>query len=632
MTGELEMRKEYDYKPFSLLSREEFESIGAYLRYQTAPKDTVLLIQEISPVDTFCIITAGAARFYFEFNFTETLKKDLKAGDSFGGISILLNEGIATKTLRVLEDSVLLALDAGHFLALCEKNEAFTEFFTNAFGKSMINRTYAGIISRQVKNKELNLPFFNQPISAMYRPVIGACHGHDSIATASRMMAQANSSALLVKSDAKIEGIVTDADLRDRAIAGEVDLSSPVRAIMSSPVISLSDDSQVYQVFLEMIEKDVRHLVLVNQLGEITGIITEKDIITAQANSTYLLIKTVKSAKNIRQLENIHSRLTRMLLNPIQNGSSTEYLTKLITAFSDAIIDKVVTFALEELGPAPCAFVFMIMGSEGREEQTFISDQDNAIVYRDIRDSTEAEKAKIYFNRLAERICDQLNVAGYKLCDGNNMAKNPQWCQPLTVWKEYFYQWTHAAKPKDLLYSSIFFDFRGVWGDTSLSDKLKDYLFRLIEKWPGFLRSLSENALCFKPPVTLFGRFMVEKEGEYKGCFDIKIALLPIIDFARVYSLQNRIADTNTLRRLFKLHKMRIIDDEEFRDLVQTYNYLMRLRFLRQITVIIDERRKPDNCIDPARLSYLDRAMLKKVFNRIKKFQQRLELDFTGTA
>jgi len=626
------MRDAFDIKPYSLLSDKEFAAIDDHLYFEKAEKGKVLLIQEITTVEAFRIVVSGSARFFFEFNFTETLKRDLHRGDSFGGVSILLNEGIATKTLRILEDTELITLDAHHFLQLCERNSDFIHFFTDAFGKSMINRTYAGIISRQVKDRELNLPFFNQPISAMYRPAIAACSGDTPIEQAARNMAENNSSSLLVAQNGKIEGIVTDADLRKRVIASELDITSPVREIMSAPVISISDQSQVYEAFLGMIEKDVRHLMLINQQGDITGVITEKDLIAAQTRSTYLLIKKVKSANNIHHLENIHAKMTRMLIPSVQNGSSTEYITKLITAFSDAIIDKVISFAIKELGAPPCRFTFMIMGSEGREEQTFVSDQDNAIVFEDLEDDKELESAGLYFQALAEMICTQLDFAGYTLCSGNNMAKNSRWCQPLSVWKQYFHKWIHTANPQDLLYSSIFFDFRGVWGDITLADELKTYLLRAISKWPGFLRHLTENTLCFRPPVNIFRRFVVEKTGENAGCFDIKLAILPIIDFARLYSLQNSMAETNTLRRFFRLHKMQIISDEEYRDLVQTYNYLMRLRFLRQITVIIDEEKEPDNFINPAELSYLDQAMLKKSFWRIKKFQQKLSFDFTGTA
>jgi len=624
------MREAYRFKPFSLLSEEQFASIAGHLYTESASKGSVLLIQEITTVDCFRILTSGAARFYFEFNFSETLKRNLHAGSSFGGISILLNEGIATKTLRILEDARMIALDASHFLELCEQSEPFTEFFTNAFGKSMINRTYAGIISRQVKDKELNLPFFNQPILAMYRPAIATCQSDVSITAAAQKMAESKSSALLVKNQEQIAGIVTDADLREKAIAREHDLTAPVSDIMSTPVITISDESLVYEAFLDMIDKDVRHLMLVDQWGEVKGIITEKDLIVAQTRSTYLLIKAVKAARNISQLEGIHSRLIRMLLNPIQNGASTEYITKLITAFSDAIIDKVITFAIDEFGPPPCPFVFLIMGSEGREEQTFISDQDNALVYRDQQDQQQAEAAQAYFLQLAERICNQLASAGYKLCLGENMAKNPKWCQPLTVWRNYFHGWIRAANPQDILHSSIHFDFRGVWGDLFLAEELQNFLFQSVNSWPGFLRNLTENTLFFKPPINFFGKLLVEKKGPYQGCFDMKLALLPIIDFARIYALKNGIAETNTHKRLFRLHKLGVLADKDYQDLVQTYSYLMRLRFTRQITVIIDEEQEPDNFINPSQLSYLDRALLKKAFSRIEQFKKRLSFDFIG--
>ena len=118
--------------------------------------------------------------------------------------------------------------------------------------------------------------------------------------------------------------------------------------------------------------------------NDIIGTISDKDLIAAQADSTYLLIKTIKSAKNVNQLENIHSKMTLMLLDPIRNGANPEYITRLITTISDAILDKVIEFSIAKLGKPPCKFAFMIMGSEGREEQTLISDQDNGIIYEDL--------------------------------------------------------------------------------------------------------------------------------------------------------------------------------------------------------------------------------------------------------
>ncbi len=475
--------------------------------------------------------------------------------------------------------------------------------------------------------------FFNQPVSAIFRANIATCPMDTPVSQAARKMSRSNASAILVKNDSRqIAGIVTDADLRKKVLARDLPTDTPVSGIMSSPVITLSSDCQVFEAFLTMIDKDKRHLAVCGESGAISGILTEKDLIAAQTKDTYLLLKTITAATDMDDLKNFHARLCRMLLDPIDNGVKPEVITRIITTFSDAILHKIMAFTLEEVGPAPCPFVFLTMGSEGREEQTLVSDQDNAIVYADPASDTEAAAATAYFNGLADRVCTRLDMAGYRFCDGNNMAKNPKWCQPLSVWKQYFHTWIRKAKPEDLLYSSIFFDFKGTYGDLSLSSTLKDHLFDCIQGWSGFLRNMTENALYFRPPIGLFGKLKKATDGQNKNAFDIKYAMLPITDVTRVYALKNNISQTHTLKRLFRLYTRHAITAKEHHNLVQCYDFLMKLRFRRQITNIMDEGTPPDNYINPDNLSHLDRHMLKEIFKTIENFQQKLNMEFTGVV
>ena len=165
-----------------------------------------------------------------------------------------------------------------------------------------------------------------------------------------------------------------------------------------------------------------------------------------------------------------------------------------------------------------------------------------------------------------------------------------------------------------------------------LTDQLKSFLLDSVEKRAGFLRHLTENALHFKPPIGLFGKLVVESKGEHKDSFNLKWAMQPIVDFARVYSLKHGIVQTNTLTRLFRLYTKHVFSNQQYIDLVQSYNYVMHLRFLRQITTIIDEEKQPDNYINPSNLSYLDKAMLKEAFKKIEQFQGKLKSEFIGTA
>jgi CBS domain-containing protein len=627
------VESQLDKAPFSFLPDKAKQELLSHFSSETIKKDTILLAQEISSIEQFLVLSQGSAQYYFEQNNEKILQGRLNQGDNFGGISILLNDGVAIRTLKALEDSVFLSLNADIFLKTCTEFEEFKAFFTNAFGALMLNKSYAGIIARQIKDKEFNLPFFNQPISAIFRPNIVTCPHDATVSEAAQKMAKHNSGSIFIKNEkGKVDAIITDADLRNGAVAQGLNDGHPVSAIVSSPVVSVPADSQVFEAFITMIEEDRKHLAVSSKANDIIGTISDKDLIAAQANSTYLLIKTIKSVKNVSQLENMHSKMALMLLDPIRNGANPEYITRLITTISDAILDKIIELSIAQLGSPPCKFAFMIMGSEGREEQTLVSDQDNGIIYEDLENDKDNAYASAYFSKLAELVCNHLNAAGYKFCDGECMAKNPKWCQSLLNWKKYFHKWIYQSSPEDLLHSSIFFDFKGVWGDLELTDQLKSFLLDSVEKRAGFLRHLTENALYFKPPIGLFGKLVVESEGEHKDSFNIKSAMQPIVDFARVYSLKHGIVQTNTLTRLFRLYTKHVLTNQQYIDLVQTYSYAMHLRFLRQITTIIDEEKQPDNYINSKNLSYLDKAMLKEVFKKIGQFQQKLKAEFIGTT
>ena len=192
------MENKLDKAPFSFLPEKAKEDLLSHFSSETIKKDTILLVQEISPVGKFLVLSRGSAQYYFEHNNEKTLQGRLNEGDNFGGISILLNDAVAIRTLKVLEDSVFLSLDADIFLKTCTEFEEFKAFFTNAFGALMLNKSYAGIIARQIKDKEFNLPFFNQPISAIFRPNIVTCPHDASINEAAQKMAKNSSSSIFL--------------------------------------------------------------------------------------------------------------------------------------------------------------------------------------------------------------------------------------------------------------------------------------------------------------------------------------------------------------------------------------------------------------------------------------------------
>lgn len=351
--------------------------------------------------------------------------------------------------------------------------------------------------------------------------------------------------------------------------------------------------------------------------------------LTVQGRSTYFLIRQIRRATSFSDIQHIHSRLPHIIQEVMNSGAKSKNVNRMITTISDAILRKIIMLSIQQVGNPPTPFVFMVLGSEGRKEQTLKTDQDNAVIYEDVP-KIDRKRVKHYFLRLGKRVCDRLDMAGYAYCSGGIMAKNEKWCQSLSMWKMDFYHWIHAAFPEDLLQASIFFDFRGVYGNLKLIDELRKFLFSSLTGWAGFFRHLTENALYFKPPLGFFRNFIVESKGEHRNQFDIKRAMMPIVDFARIYALKNGIAETNTQKRLEQLMRRSVLSRFEYEELALSYGFLMQQRFLNQINNILHQNAPPDNYINPKILSEMEQYILKVIFKTIEKYQTKLDFEFTS--
>ena len=443
-------------------------------------------------------------------------------------------------------------------------------------------------------------------------------------------MTRENISSLFINSEkGHCVGVVTERDLARRVIAKGFDTSRPVADIMSTPVRTIPEYAQVFDALMAMMENDIRHLAITDVDDNVVGILTNRDLLTAQGHAPLFLIRAITGASTIEEVVIEHQRLPQLIRTLVSGGAKADNLTHLITTVSDAILKKVMGFTIDRMGPPPAKFAFMIMGSEGRGEQTLKTDQDNAIVFEDVPEN-RMKAVRDYFLKFGETANDLLNQAGYAFCEGGVMAKNPKLCQPLAVWKTRFCDWIHAAEAQDLLHASIFFDFRLGYGDGSLISSLRQHLFDSLEGWAGFFWHLSENALHFKPPIGFFRNFVVESKGEHRDKFDIKAAMTPIVDFARIYALRHKVEETNTLKRLSHLRLKDVISQQQYEELEKAYSFLMQLRLVRQVTAIIEERHKPDNYINPKSLTRIEQRTLKEIFARIENFQKKLEVDFIG--
>jgi CBS domain-containing protein len=282
---------------------------------------------------------------------------------------------------------------------------------------------------------------------------------------------------------------------------------------------------------------------------------------------------------------------------------------------------KVIEITEKKLGRPPLEYCWVVFGSEGRREQTFKTDQDNAIIYADPESPGKSEAARTYFSALTLLVRDSLQKCGFALCPADYMASNSQWCQPLSVWKRYFSGWINEPRADAVLKSLIFFDFRPVHGHAELAEALRSALVGMLENQTLFLGFMANTIIKNSPPIGFLKSFVVEKSGEHKDEFDLKIkGLAPLVDAVRLFALEKGIRETSTLERINALKESHAIVRESGEELEYAFEFIMLLRIQHQFDQI-DLGRQPDNFINPYKLSNLEKKIIKDAFFLIAKIQ-----------
>ena len=309
----------------------------------------------------------------------------------------------------------------------------------------------------------------------------------------------------------------------------------------------------------------------------------------------------------------------------LDNGAKAPAITHLVTNHSNQVTAILINKVLEEIGPAPARFAFIALGSEARQEQTLLTDQDNALIYDD--SAAVNQQVAAYFLRFGKRMNELLNTAGYELCKGDIMAGNPRWNQPLSVWKKYFATWITEANPQNIVDISVFFDYRTIYGDNSLTRELRDTITALLYNTPAFFGFMALANINYKLPINIFGRLQPETSEENSGTINIKNASRVLVNIIRLYAMKHNVEETNTPVRLDKLYSLNIFSNQLYNDLKYSYEFLLITQFRHQV-FSASNRLQMDHNINLSMLSSIEINTLKTIFSTLSTFQNRLKNDF----
>jgi len=342
------------------------------------------------------------------------------------------------------------------------------------------------------------------------------------------------------------------------------------------------------------------------------------------------LAKEISLAKDEEEVIAHCLKTPQLVTAMLKSGADSTLIVKAITDITDAATIRFIELKQNVIGKEPVPFTFIALGSQGRFEQTLFTDQDNALIFHESgKDDPEVIK---YFLELSTTVCANLARSGYRPCGGKIMAENPKWCQPLSQWEKYFTQWIENTEPQDIIELNTFLDMRFVAGDKDLLDSLKDHIFLTVKDAPQFFLFMANEALRFKVPLQIFGSMVSWGQlKENDGRLDLKAAMMPVVNYARLFSLKHAIKSVSTNERLEKLHEVGHLSQIQYDDIQTVFKTLLRLRLNHQGSTV-EKGREPDNLIDPSLLGTMDDAVLKECFKEIELFQEHIKRAFIGGA
>ena len=585
-------------------------------------KNEVIASPQQGEATHFFVVKQGLVRGARIANTPQDAVLELHEGECFP-VGALLGRRAVTSEYRAEEDVFCFELSAQHFRELIELSLVFKDFCTRRIAALFEQSTQA--MQAQLSHASTEHQSLSSTLASIIRRAPISCRPDTPIRSALQQMREAHLGSMIVADDAQRPvGIFTLKDLLDRVVLADMSIDQPIGNVMSREPVTLPPGALAYEAAMVMAREGFRHVLVTEPDGTLRGLVSERDLFSLQRVGLRQLSASLRKADSIATLISLGKDIRELTHNMMAQGVAAEQVTQLISTLNDLLTSRIIELECAASGlQRPDKFCWLALGSEGRLEQTFYTDQDNGIIFG-VPAGETADAMRQRLLPVAKRINEALADCGFPLCSGGIMASNPKWCLSLEEWQGTFAEWIDHGSPEDLLNASIFFDFRSLHGDASLAASLRAWLTKKISGVPRFLHQMAANALRNRPPLGVIRDFVVGQQ----QTLDIKLnGTTPFVDAARILSLACGSTATNTVQRLRDIAGPMHIGDMEIEGWVEAFYFLQTVRLLHQYERSA-KGEAMNNHIDPERLNDLDRRILKEAFRQSRKMQSRLALDY----
>ncbi|OPL10632.1 MAG: hypothetical protein AVO34_10400 [Firmicutes bacterium ML8_F2] len=619
-------------KPFSFLEDQAITLIIDQATIKSYTKGSFIFREGDPSKQILYFILDGKATALARLGSEESVTTVRSKGDFFG-VTVLLSDEAYPVSMVAADDLTCLLISQKNFQQTLAGNSHFADFFTKTLA-ARLKDLYLTFADSRYEEQFFQGQSLRRRVADIARDQVVTCLPMDKISdVAKKMHKNRISSVVVVAFNGKPVGIITEKDLVHKVLStDQPDLNRRAHEIMSSDLITVKPDDFSYRALLMMTKYNIKHIVITDDNDVLHGIITVKDLIRNRNSGALSIIRQIEYQDSFDGLAGLIREIDQVQQALLTERAFASEICSLLSELYDRITRRVIQIAEAQMssegrGKPPVEYCFITMGSAGRKEQFSRTDQDHGIIYADLNHEEQNEAAD-YFLNLGQKIVSGMEMCGFSRCSGFVMADNPQWCRPLSGWKNMLSSWTATLDPRDIRNMTIFLDYRHLYGESALCEHLKDYSTRLFKDSKHALLFMAEDDLKHRVPLNIFGNIISRRTSSKKRRVNLKAeVMVHLVDCIRLFTLREGIRDTNSFDRIHSLKARGVFkaDDAEF--IEAAFESLLMFRIRNSLDRLRDGH-TPDNVIDLSQLNKKERILLKEAMLVVNRLQTLTDHSF----
>jgi len=583
--------------PFDRLTPREVDAVRAALDIGYFRPGETIIARDGAP-DSLFIVLKGCVE--------ERDGKELIAlrgpGDSFDSRALV--QGGGSNAFVAREETLCNLLPRDVTLRLINHNARFAAFFYRDISRKLDAATrqdeaarFSPLMNARVRNLSLHPAAF---IAAS-----------DSIERAAVKMREINAKALFVREGERV-GIITGTDLSNAAILKRLPIETSVAGETQYDVVSVAPDDFVSMALLQMTKHNKRRVAVLDD-GEYVGILEDVDLLSFLAGNSQLVAARIDRAGSVAELAVAAGGIERQTRMLRRQGVKIEVVCEIVSDLNRHLFAK-----LFEMTASPAIRdngCLIVMGSEGRGEQTVRTDQDNGLIL-----SAPVPEGELQAFRTA--FTGALESFGFPPCPGDVMVVNPQWSKTIDDYRADFRRWLAMPDEHAHMNVAIFYDAEAVAGDAELLRRTKLELIEALSGERAYLAHFARAADAFPTPIGLFNNLVTSKD--QGDALDLKKGgIFPIVHGVRSLAIEHRLLETGTAARIARLAELGSLTPNFARELTQALRFLMTLRLDGQLAEAAS-----GSLVRPAELSSMERDLLRDAFQIVKQLREIIRRHF----